>query len=177
MVEVGETEVSGVTYTHADFIAPLTYEGYPDAVGFEYRKVTNADVFVVPGILNEFRKILGSTDDLEMTSIYMVKAYAVVNGETYYGPETTFQTWTEGVNELENGLKVYPNPTSNVLNIEGEGMTNIEVYNTVGQRVMMQEVNGDAVQLNTESLNNGIYFLRVKSNDGVMLNRTFSVAR
>ena len=177
MVEVGETEVSGVTYTHADFIAPLTYEGYPDEVGFEYRKVTNADVFVVPGILNEFRKILGSTDDLEMTSIYMVKAYAVVNGETYYGPETTFQTWTEGVNELENGLKVYPNPTSNVLNIEGEGMTNIEVYNTVGQRVMMQEVNGDAVQLNTESLNNGIYFLRVKSNDGVMLNRTFSVAR
>lgn len=177
MVEVGETEVSGVTYTHADFIAPLTYEGYPDAVGFEYRKVTNADVFVVPGILNEFRKILGSTDDLEMTSIYMVKAYAVVNGETYYGPETTFQTWTEGVNELENGLKVYPNPTSNVLNIEGEGMTNIEVYNTVGQRVMMQEVNGDAVQLNTESLNNGIYFLRVKSNDGVMLNRTFSVVR
>ena len=177
MVEVGETEVSGVTYTHADFIAPLTYEGYPDEVGFEYHKVTNADVFVVPGILNEFRKILGSTDDLEMTSIYMVKAYAVVNGETYYGPETTFQTWTEGVNELENGLKVYPNPTSNVLNIEGEGMTNIEVYNTVGQRVMMQEVNGDAVQLNTESLNNGIYFLRVKSNDGVMLNRTFSVAR
>ena len=74
MVEVGETEVSGVTYTHADFIAPLTYEGYPDEVGFEYRKVTNADVFVVPGILNEFRKILGSTDDLEMTSIYMVKA-------------------------------------------------------------------------------------------------------
>ena len=56
-------------------------------------------------------------------------------------------------------------------------MTNIEVYNSVGQRVMMQEVNGDAVQLNPESLNNGIYFLRVKSNDGVMLNRTFSVAR
>ena len=177
MVEVGETEVSGVTYTHADFIAPLTYEGYPDEVGFEYRKVTNADVFVVPGILNEFRKILGSTDDLEMTSIYMVKAYAVVNGETDYGPEPTFQTWTEGVNELGQGLKIYPNPTSSFLNIEGEGMVSVEVYNTVGQRVMTQAVNGNSVQLNTEGLGNGLYIVRIHANDGTMLNHTFSVAR
>jgi hypothetical protein len=177
MVEVGETEVSGVTYTHADFMAPLTYEGYPDEVGFECRKVTSPDPIMVPGILNEFRKILGSTDELEQSSIYMVKAYAIVNGETYYGAEKTFQTWMEGVNELENSLKLYPNPTANVLNIEGESLASVEVYNTIGQRVMTQAVDGNAVQLNTESLGNGIYFVRIYANDGTMLNRTFSVAR
>lgn len=176
-VEVGATEVSNVDYNHADFISSLVYDGYPDQVGFECRKVTSPEPIMVPAILNEFEKILGSTDELEPSSIYMVKAFAVVNGETYYGTETTFQTWTEGVAELEQSLKLYPNPTTGVLNIQGEGMTAIEVYNTVGQRVMTQVVDGNSIQLNTESLNNGIYFLRIQANDGNVLNRTFSVAR
>lgn len=176
-VEVGETEVSNVDYTHADFVSSLVYEGYPEGVGFECRKVTSSEPLIIPGILNEFGKILGSTDELEHSSIYVVKSYAVVNGETYYGAETTFQTWMEGVNELEETLKIYPNPTSGILNIQGEDMKSIEVYNTIGQCVMTQEVNGNDIQLNTESLNNGIYFLRVRANDGAVLNRTFSVAR
>ena len=176
-VAVGETEVNNVDYTHADFISTLDYEGYPDEVGFECRKVTNPEPIIVHGILNEFKKILGSTDELEPTSIYMVKAYAVVNGYTFYGTETTFQTWTEGVDELGNSLKVYPNPTANMLNVEGEGMRSLEVYNTIGQRVMTMEVSGNKTQINTESLNNGIYFLRIVANDGNVLNRTFSVAR
>ena len=176
-VAVGETEVNNVDYTHADFISTLDYEGYPDEVGFECRKVTNPEPIIVHGILNEFKKILGSTDELEPTSIYMVKAYAVVNGYTFYGTETTFQTWTEGVDELGNSLKVYPNPTANMLNVEGEGMRSLEIYNTIGQRVMTMEVSGNKTQINTESLNNGIYFLRIVANDGNVLNRTFSVAR
>ena len=176
-VEVGVTEVSNVDYSHADFVSSLVYEGYPDQVGFECRKVTSSEPIIVPGILNEFQKILGSTDELEHTSIYVVKAFAVVNGQTYYGTETTFQTWTWGVAEFGESVKIYPNPTSGVLNIQGEGMKVIEVYNTIGQCVMMQEVNGDGIQLNTESLNNGIYFLRIRANDGTLLNRTFSVAR
>ena len=176
-VNVGETDVANVDYNHADFIASLEYEGYPDEVGFECRKVTSSEPMIIPAILNEFQMILGSTDDLEMSTLYVVKAYAVVNGQTFYGAETTFRTWTEGVNDLESSLKLYPNPTSDVLNIQGEGMVSVEVYNTVGQRVMTQEVNGNATQINTEGLNNGMYFLRILANDGNVLNRTFSVAR
>ena len=176
-VNVGETMVSNVDYNHADFIAPLEYEGYPDQVGFECRKVTSSDPLIINGFYNEFHNILGFTDELEMSTIYVVKAFAIVNGETFYGQETTFQTWMEGVDELENTLKVYPNPTSNMLNVEGEGMDNIEVYNTIGQRVMSIEVTGNSTQINTESLNNGVYFLRIMANDGNVLNRTFSVAR
>ena len=176
-VNIGETQVSGINYNHADFIAPLDYEGFPDEVGFECRKVTSSEPMIINGFLNEFRNILGFTDDLEMSTIYVVKAYAVVNGETYYGQETTFQTWMEGVNELMQSLKVYPNPAANVLNIEGEGMTQVEVYNAMGQRVMIAEVNGNAAKVNTESLSNGMYVVRIYANDGTVLNRTFSVAR
>lgn len=176
-VEISATEVMNVDYNHADFAAHLTFDGYPDEVGFYCRKVTSSEPMIIPGVYNEFQNILGYTDDLEHSTIYMVKAYAIVNGYTFYGPETTFQTWMEGVDEQENNLKLYPNPTANMLNVESEGMTRVEVYNTVGQRVMTMEVNGNKTQINTESLNNGIYFLRVYANDGTMLNRTFSVAR
>ena len=176
-VEISATEVMNVDYNHADFAAHLTFDGYPDEVGFSCRKVTSSEPMIIPGVYNEFQNILGYTDDLEHTTIYMVKAYAIVNGYTFYGPETTFQTWTEGVDEHENNLKLYPNPTANILNVESESMTRVEVYNTVGQRVMTMEVNSNKTQINTESLNNGIYFIRVYANDGTMLNHTFSVAR
>jgi hypothetical protein len=73
-VTVGETEVSNIDYTHADFVAPLEYEGYPDEVGFECRKVTNPNPMIIQGNLNEFGLIFAMTDELEMSSIYMVKA-------------------------------------------------------------------------------------------------------
>ena len=176
-VDITETEVANVDYNHADFMAHMTCSTYPDEVGFSCRKVTSSEPMIINGVYNEFQNILGFTDDLEMSRIYMVKAYAVVNGQTYYGPETTFQTWMENVDEFENSLKLYPNPTANVLNVEGEGMRSIEVYNAVGQCLMKQEINGNKAQVNTESLNNGMYFIRVIANDGAMLNRTFSVAR
>ena len=176
-VDITETEVANVDYNHADFMAHMTCSTYPDEVGFSCRKVTSSEPMIINGVYNEFQNILGFTDDLEMSSIYMVKAYAVVNGQTYYGPETTFQTWMENVDEFESSLKLYPNPTANVLNVEGEGMRSIEVYNAVGQCLMKLEVNGNKAQVNTESLNNGMYFIRVIANDGAMLNRTFSVAR
>lgn len=174
---ITETMVSGVDYNHADFMAHIDYSVRPEEVGFIYRKVTNSTQYTVEGHLNEFSNIVGFTDDLEHSTIYMVKAYAIINGQTFYGAETTFQTWMEGVDELSQTLKLYPNPTSNVLNIEGEGMSSFEVYNAVGQRVLTQEVNGNKAQVNTASLNSGIYFIRIYANDGAMLNRTFSVTR
>ena len=176
-VAITETEVANVDYNHADFMAHMECNAYPDEVGFECRKMTSSEPMHITGVSNELQNSIGCTDDLDMSSIYMVRAYAVVNGQNYYGPETTFQTWMENVDELENSLKLYPNPTTNVLNVEGEGMRSIEVYNAVGQRVMKQEVNGNKAQVNTESLNNGVYFIRIVANDGAMLNRTFSVAR
>lgn len=79
--------------------------------------------------------------------------------------------------QAEQRLQIYPNPTSGVLNIQGEDMRSIEVYNTIGQRIMVQAVNGNATQISTEGLNSGMYFLRVVTTDGTVMNRTFTVAR
>ena len=64
--------------------------------------------------------------------------------------------------ELANSLRLYPNPASQFLNVEGE-MTFVEVYNTVGQCLLSKEVNGNA-HIDLSGYSNGIYFLRVNNN-------------
>ena len=175
-LEIGETVVGNVTMTSADFMATLTYDGFPDEVGFIYYKEEDPDSpIMIPGNLNEFNKIIRHVDDLEPETDYMVKAYANVAGEMFYGAETAFSTEATGVNELEKSLTVYPNPAKDMLNVNGV-MTSIEVYNTVGQCVVTKQVSGNQTQIDLSGLNNGIYFLRVYNN-GEMAVRKFSVNR
>ena len=120
---------------------------------------------------------MASVEGLDEASIYMVKAYAVIEGQTVYGPEATFNTGTTGVNEFENSVKIYPNPASDVLNVAGENIANVEVYNAMGQLVLSQEVTDGQAQISTGSMNSGIYFIRIYSQNGEMQTRMFSVAK
>ena len=101
------------------------------------------------------------------------------NGD--FGEEASHMLSVKALDDVEeNGdqtLIIYPNPTSSVLNIQGEGMTSLEVYNVVGQCIMRNEVNGNVAQINTEHMNSGIYFLRVHANDSSVQSRTFTVTR
>ena len=174
-VTVGETEVEVMNYTDANFVSSLEYEGYPDEVGFEYQK-EGGELQVVVGIINEFRNILATVDNLEASSTYTVRAYAMIGDETYYGEYNSFNTWNEGVNELDNSLKLFPNPVSEVLNLVGEGMNKVEIYNAMGQLVLTEEVNGNAT-ISTSALCNGFYFVRIYAQNGEMATRNFSVVR
>ncbi len=65
-----------------------------------------------------------------------------------------------------NGISysIYPNPATSVLNVEGENIDRVEMYNTLGQLVMASEVNGTAAQFDVNSLTKGAYILKVYSN-------------
>lgn len=144
-----------------------------DEVGFEYKKLTNPQVQVAIAQLtgNNFDALV---DDLELNAMYSVKAYAKVGDDVVYGNEIHFHTWVEGVSELQNSLNVYPNPARDLLTVEGE-MTSIEIYNTVGQCLLVKQVEGDS-QIDLSSFDNGVYFLRVCNNEEMVV-RKFSVSR
>ncbi|MBQ3709941.1 MAG: Omp28-related outer membrane protein [Bacteroidales bacterium] len=150
-----------------------TIAGAGDEVGFEYKKLVNPEPMTVMGELNG-DTFTATVDDLDAGTMYTVKAFAMVGGNKVYGQSIDFHTWFEGVSELENTLKVYPNPANDILTVEGT-MTSIEVYNTVGQCMLSKQVNGNT-QIDLSGFNNGIYFLRVY-NDGEMVVRKFSVNR
>ena len=79
-----------------------------------------------------------------------------------------------GIGEDEFSVKVYPNPTKGLVNVEAEGMTGVEVYNPLGQRVLQKEVVGNQTVLDLQDAASGLYLLRVETENGT-LSSTISV--
>ncbi len=67
----------------------------------------------------------------------------------------------------EDCVRVYPNPSKDVFNIEGEGIQKVEVVNAFGQVVYIREAEGDAIRIDLGNCASGVYMLRVVSEKGI----------
>jgi N-acetylneuraminic acid mutarotase len=66
-----------------------------------------------------------------------------------------------GLEEFDvNTAAVFPNPSSNVVNIPMKGENTIEIYNSLGQLVFKEKIQGQ--QVNVEKLDPGMYILRAR---------------
>ena len=64
---------------------------------------------------------------------------------------------------------MHPNPTNNNLFVNGKDMQSLELFNTLGQRVLTQTVeNGASAEISLSNLPAGIYVLRVVMNGGAV---------
>lgn len=88
-------------------------------------------------------------------------------------------------NEAANTLRVFPNPTNGELNLMfdasmGRGNAQIEVFNTLGERVygVTRALNGGAQRevLDLNSLSNGVYFVNIAA-DGFRASRTVNITK
>ena len=76
--------------------------------------------------------------------------------------------WSLAENEYSIMVNVWPNPASSTLNIKGENLDAVCVYNAVGQLVMSFEMdNQEQLSIDVSGLNSGIYLMNVISADGV----------
>ena len=83
-----------------------------------------------------------------------------------------------GVNEVsEASVNIYPNPANNTLYVNAtSNISKIEVFNTLGQKVMTVSANDNHAQLNTSNLSKGMYMLKLHTDNGVV-NQKFTIAR
>jgi hypothetical protein len=83
---------------------------------------------------------------------------------------TNFPTSILDINENNAEITVYPNPASDVINIDFEGMPlvdgTISIIDVLGREMIHSVCNSQHSELNTSSLSNGIYTVRFKSNEG-----------
>lgn len=64
-------------------------------------------------------------------------------------------------NEANNTVRVFPNPATNMVNVEAQGFAQYQLVNMLGQTVESNNlVNGNA-QINVANLSNGVYFVRL----------------
>lgn len=68
-------------------------------------------------------------------------------------------------------VKLYPNPTSGQLSIEGVEMASVSVYDLVGQCVMQTTAADGHAVLDMSQLQNGIYLIKVSTANGSVMQR------
>jgi hypothetical protein len=100
-----------------------------------------------------------------------------VDGTTYYVAQSNGSCTSEatpisvevtlGTGNFDNvTFKVYPNPTKNILFIScNQEISNVEVYNMVGQRVNNFTLNANQGQIDMSNLASGAYFIKVASDN------------
>ena len=64
-------------------------------------------------------------------------------------------------------VSVYPNPTKDVFNVEGEGIRRVDVFNAFGQEVLVEETTKEAFRIDLGGRAAGVYMLRVVTESGV----------
>jgi hypothetical protein len=101
--------------------------------------------------------------DFDETHEYIVIAIFDDGCEAESDPLSVTVIW-DAIHENGKEAKIYPNPANDVLHVEGNEVILVEVYNIMGQSVL--SVNENFKSINISSLQNGIYFVRLKTNDG-----------
>ena len=115
---------------------------------------------------------------------YYVRVYATNEAGTSYGDEKNFTTLEltpeepgdepeepgESISELIVSFNIYPNPVNDKLNIITEvEIEEVVVYDVYGR--LQSTVNGQQPTVDVSDLNSGVYFVMIKTNEGVVTKR------
>lgn len=87
------------------------------------------------------------------------------NHQTCQTIQTTIAT---GIlkNNLPAGVKVYPNPSTDYITIEGAEASTVHLINIIGQRLISETVKGNLHTISTENIPAGNYILLLENRDG-----------
>jgi len=77
-----------------------------------------------------------------------------------------------GIDNLENNISIYPNPTDGILTIEGgSNIQNIIILNTLGNQLLSVENNSNDYsksEIDLTTFAKGIYFIQIEQNNQIM---------
>jgi len=118
------------------------------------------DVMIADNIVN--KEYIDTDLTLSIEYCYIVKAF---DGVTESDPSNEACA-TLGIEEYTSKAKIYPNPSSSIINIEGQGIEKITVVNSIGQIVKVVPVNGDIAQINVSNFAVGNYVFKISYLNG-----------
>jgi hypothetical protein len=117
-------------------------------------------------------------DDIYQTGVYPIGTLTagteyliLLDSETTTALSQTFKIVCPNLatDTFDNANFTYrPNPVVDVLNLEyNKAITNVSVYNIVGQQVITKTVNANMSQVDMSALPSGTYMVKVTSNNEV----------
>ena len=91
---------------------------------------------------------------------------ASVSSEVYSWLTWVYVDGYDWINESNESVAVYPNPTTNNVNIVAPGINHVTVMNMLGQVVYDGAADGNMTTLDMSSYQTGVYMVRVKTENG-----------
>lgn len=102
----------------------------------------------------------GSYVKIKITDTWTSGDYYIGFDNFYIGQELSASVFDK------SALRVYPNPTKNILNISyNQEISTVEIYNLVGQKVTATTVNANEGQVDMSNLSSGAYFVKITSSN------------
>ncbi|MDD4847190.1 MAG: T9SS type A sorting domain-containing protein [Bacteroidales bacterium] len=103
---------------------------------------------------------------------YQVKSICSEETTSDFSNEACASTIDPAINEVDEAFQVFPNPANNVVTIKGENMSYCSIHNILGQLIdYIQLKGGSTVTFNTNHLEIGVYWLKIKTMDGKIISK------
>ncbi len=101
-------------------------------------------------------------------------------GNIIYSEIISLKGTTTGIEEIENEIKLWPNPVSDKINLrysgEFQSIILVDIYDMTGKKLLSESfqniVDGQQFRINTGHLKTGIYVCRVSANGRTILTQT-----
>ena len=148
--EVNEEEVQYLTITAEELPYVLPYNE-----GFSF--------VIEPNTLGE-EKSVAHTKVVVTSDAGVLEFEVAIDGEVL------------SVSEVSAEPKLYPNPASSNIRIEGNAIESVKVYNIMGALVESISVNDNNVDVNLSQYSNGVYFFNIRQSDGTVSNQRVVVS-
>jgi len=75
--------------------------------------------------------------------------------------ETNIECVVLDIAENTQDIRVFPNPTKDIINLNIEGEIYFKLYNSIGQKVLENQLIGNNKQIDLSNFSEGVYFVRV----------------
>ena len=163
------------TSTNQEYSIPLNSDPRYWASGVEQTITENVTIptSIVAGGYKLFLKLPDFDSGLSTRPEYSIRMANESTWESTTGYNNLLHTINIGANTgapvpVTSEIKVYPIPADNELNIEYVGISayKVSLLNSLGLRVnFVSTVTADKITINTQSISDGIYFLKLQTKD------------
>ena len=110
-------------------------------------------------------------------NLSLILEFGKVDGVTQIDGITTTVTGgatlsTQDIAKDDPSIFIYPNPATDFLNYKSEGIKNIEVYNSLGQKLKDEKADGS---VNTSAFPKGYFLLKLLAENGEISTKQFII--
>lgn len=111
------------------------------------------------------------TDLADGTYCYTVKS-ALDGSETPESKKVCAEINTISVNDImKNEVSIFPNPTSDVVNVKANRIESFSIYNMMGRELINENIESEEISIDVSDFDSGCYILYVETESEIITRR------